>query len=99
MSRVSFSETDGIATLRIAGDFVFSINREFRDAYQAVPAGRPFLVDLSGAAYIDSAGLGMLIRLREHAGGQKHSVRLHGANETIRTILQVANFTQLFVID
>jgi anti-anti-sigma factor len=99
MAQVSISDKDGRTTIRIHGDFVFALNREFRDVYQALPPDRPVTVDLSGAAYIDSAGLGMLVRLREHQGGEKRSVTLRGANPTIRNILDVANFGQLFVIE
>ena len=35
----------------------------------------------------------MLIRPREHAGEVPKSIRLLGANDTMRTILEVANFT------
>jgi len=45
---------------------------------------------------MDSAGLGMLIQLRDFAGGQAASIRLVGLNDTIRTILNVANFSRLF---
>ena len=99
MAQVSISDKDGRTTIRINGDFVFALNREFRDVYQSLPPGRPVTVDLSGASYIDSAGLGMLVRLREHQGGERRSVILHGANPTIRNILEVANFGQLFVIE
>ena len=54
------------------------------------------MVDLSGADYMDSAGLGMLLRLREYAGGDKADITVTGSNSTIRTILDVANFGLLF---
>lgn len=99
MAQVSISDSDGRKTIRIHGDFVFALNREFRDLYQSLPPGRPVTVDLSAASYIDSAGLGMLVRLREHLGGDNRSVTLRGANPTIRNILAVANFGQLFIIE
>lgn len=75
---------------------MFDLNRQFRDAYQSLPAKTPVTVDLSGADYIDSAGLGMLIRLREHAGDASNAVTIKGANPTVQQILDVANFHQLF---
>lgn len=98
MSRISIATNDGTTTISIHGSFVFDLNREFRDAYQDLPAGQPFAVDLCNAGYIDSAGLGMLLRLREHAGNDKRSVTLVGANDRVRTILDIANFGQLFTI-
>jgi anti-anti-sigma factor len=96
MSRISIRQEDNTTTITVHGDFVFDVNREFRDAYQSSPATDRFVVDLKDTAYMDSAGLGMLIQLRDYAGGQAASIRLVGLNDTLRTILNVANFGRLF---
>ncbi len=98
MSSITLTQKEGETHLVVNGSFVFDINRAFRDAYRSVPAGTRITVDLSAADYIDSAGLGMLIRLREHAGGTADAVTLSGANPTVRKILEVANFGRLFRI-
>ena len=48
---------------------------------------------------MDSAALGMLLQIREHAGGQRRAVRLCNAQPVIKDILAVANFEQLFTIE
>jgi anti-anti-sigma factor len=96
MATIQITHDSGIPTIAVHGAFVFELNREFRDTYQALPANRPVVVDLSRADYMDSAGLGMLIRLREHAGNSNDAVTLKGANPTVRQILEVANFGHLF---
>ena len=96
MSSIILKQQDGEARIVVDGSFVFDLNRAFRDAYRSVPAGTRVTVDLSAADYIDSAGLGMLIRLREHAGGTTDAVTLSGANPTVKKILEVANFGRLF---
>jgi anti-anti-sigma factor len=98
MSRITISNDGARTHLAIHGNFVFDLNRDFRRAYSQSPAGQPVTIDLSGAPYMDSAGLGMLIRLREHAGNHNDAVTLTGANDAVRTILEVANFGQLFRI-
>jgi anti-anti-sigma factor len=98
MSQITLDTADGTAKITVHGNFVFDLNRAFREAYQQVPAGQRIIVDLSRSQYVDSAGLGMLLRLREHAGGSRDSVTLDGANDTVRLILDVANFGQLFRI-
>ncbi|HOP18248.1 MAG: STAS domain-containing protein [Chromatiaceae bacterium] len=98
MSRIRVTEKDGKTTIIVTGDFTFEVNRDFRNAYQALPAGKPVTVDFSNSNYVDSAGLGMLIRLREHVGKDAKSVTLTGANATIKTIFEVANFGQIFRI-
>ena len=57
------------------------------------------MLDLRGTTYIDSAALGMLLQLREHAGGKRQAVRLANAQPVIRDILTVANFDRLFTIE
>ena len=99
VSTINVNKKDNKTVITIQGSFVFDVNKAFREAYADLPKGRPVTVDLSRADYIDSAGLGMLLRLREHLGNEKHLVRLTGGNDTIRTILNVANFGQLFRID
>jgi anti-anti-sigma regulatory factor len=93
MAPISISTARGVSTITVDGDFTFEVNRKFRDIYQALPHDRPVIIDPLRASYIDSAGLGMLIRPREHAGKVPKSIRLLGANDTMRTIPEVANFT------
>lgn len=99
MQRVSVTREDHSAIIAIHGDFVFDVNREFREAYQQLPQRTRITVDLSRTDYMDSAGLGMLIQLREHVGKDAADIRLTGINETLRTILNVANFGRLFKIE
>lgn len=98
MSQIALSSDNGAYKIVIAGKFTFDRNTEFRVAYKQVPANHPITVDLSRTDYMDSAGLGMLVRLREHAGSGRTAITLAGANPTIRNILDVANFDRLFTI-
>jgi anti-anti-sigma factor len=99
MGRVSVTHEGRQAIAKLHGDFVFDLNREFRDAYKELPSSTEFTIDFAQTNYMDSAGLGMLIRLREFAGKENARIRLTGINDTIRTILKVANFGRLFRID
>ena len=57
-----------------------------------------FEVDLSGAEYLDSSALGMLLLLREHAGGESSKIDITHASDEVRKVLDVANFGKLFNI-
>ena len=96
MSSITIKGLEDRVVLRIHGDFTFEINRAFRDAYQAQPRTTHFEVDLREAQYMDSAGLGMLLQLREYAGGDSSRITISGASPTIRSILEIANFSRLF---
>jgi anti-anti-sigma factor len=91
----------GRATLAVAGRFDFSIHRDFRHSYEEILAAagvRQLDVDLSGVEYIDSSALGMLLLLREKAGGRNIEIRLANASGPVRQVLEVANFGRLFEI-
>ncbi len=59
---------------------------------------RRFLVDFTGAAYIDSSGLGILVSLSKkirEAGGE---LRLSSLNEDLRTLFELTKLDTLFRI-
>lgn len=83
----------------VDGRFDFSAHQEFRRAYEdTVPAPQRYRVDLSGATYLDSSALGMLLLLRDHAGGDDADIVIANGNDDVKKILTVSNFDQLFVI-
>jgi anti-anti-sigma factor len=86
-------------TIFIEGRFDFAAHQDFRDAYESV-AGTPqrIVVDLKGTSYLDSSALGMLLLLRDHAGGERAKIRLINCNADVNTILTISNFSKLFQI-
>jgi len=97
--QVQLLENGALVKISPTGRFDFHAHREFRDAYQAKSAGAQYLIDLRGTDYMDSSALGMLLLLREHAGGDKAKIRIVNARAEIRSILNVANFEKMFVIE
>lgn len=95
------SETSGNElTVQIEGRFDFSAHQEFRDAYEkADPSVSQYVIDMGRATYLDSSALGMLLLLRDHAGGDNANVRITKCNQDVRKILTISNFEQLFSID
>ncbi len=89
------------ATITISGRFDFGSHKEFREAYRNAPSGsgNTYIIDMSSTEYIDSSALGMLLLLREHAGGDNANVTIKGCRKEINDILNVSNFDKLFKID
>jgi len=86
--------------IKVSGRFDFSCHSGFRQAYQEGHGDRTrFIVDLSAADYMDSAALGMLLLLREHAGNERTRVVLRKPGSVVARVLKVANFDQLFVVE
>jgi anti-anti-sigma factor len=88
-------------TIHISGEFNFSVYKEFREAYQrsAQPANTTYVIDMAGADYMDSSALGMLLLLRERAGGERSEIVITNCNPEIRKIFKISNFDRLFKID
>jgi len=87
-------------TVKIEGRFDFSAHQEFRDAYEKAGENvNAYTIDMSSATYLDSSALGMLLLLRDHAGGDSANVKITKCNPDVRKILTISNFEQLFSID
>lgn len=94
------SADGGTLTIQVQGRFDFSVHQEFRASYERQKA-KPsqYVIDLKDTIYLDSSALGMLLLLRDHAGGVSSRIRIINCNNDIRKILTISNFGQLFSID
>jgi anti-anti-sigma factor len=85
-------------TIFVSGRFDFASHQDFRGAYEALGSDKRYVVDLRGTHYLDSSALGMLLLLRDHAGGERATVRLVNCTADVITILTISNFSKLFQI-
>ena len=100
MGVTSEASPDGkMLTIRIEGRFDFSMHQAFRNAYERIKE-KPevFTIDLHKATYLDSSALGMLLLLRDHAGGEQAQVTIAKPNSDVNKILAISNFNKLFKI-
>ncbi|SDT38397.1 anti-anti-sigma factor [Pseudomonas sp. Z003-0.4C(8344-21)] len=100
MSVVTEVSPDGQKlTIAIKGRFDFGRHQEFRESYERL-AKKPesIVIDLKEATYLDSSALGMLLLLRDHAGGDNSDVQVINSNSDVRKILAISNFDKLFDI-
>ena len=85
--------------ISIEGRFDFSLHQEFRKAYESTEINpEQYVVDMQATTYLDSSALGMLLLLRDHAGGDHANIRIINGNDDVRKILTISNFEQLFDI-
>jgi anti-anti-sigma factor len=86
--------------INIEGRFDFSAHQEFRDAYEKAETNiNSYVINMAKALYLDSSALGMLLLLRDHAGGDSANVQITKCNQDVKKILMISNFEQLFKID
>ncbi len=91
------SDEGSKVTIAVAGKFDFQLYDEFCASYaETAGDGIEYVVDLAETEYLDSSALGMLLLLREHAGGETSSIEIRQATPEVRKILDIANFGKLF---
>lgn len=85
--------------LSVDGRFDFSAHHAFRDAYESL-SNKPeaYVIDMQDTTYLDSSALGMLLLLRDFAGGDHSSIQIINCNQDVKKILTISNFEQLFDI-
>ncbi len=85
--------------IQISDRFDFNIHKELRNVYKDNASDCNYIIDLKDASYMDSSALGMLLQLREHAGGNKDAVTISNADSNIKEILRIANFDKLMTVE
>jgi len=94
-TRVSQNEKE--ITIVLDERFDFSCHGDFRSAYQSIdPTQYAITVDFKKTDYIDSAALGMLLVLRERAGGDRANITLKSCQPSVQQILDITHFEDLF---
>lgn len=101
MALKSTISSDGsVVTLKISGRFDFNLHQAFRKAYEEYGSGvKRYVIDLKETEYMDSSALGMLLLLRDHAGGDGANISLLNGKSELKKILAIANFNKLFNVE
>lgn len=101
MSIQSSVSSDG-ATLVISinGRFDATSLDDFRRSYENVDSVQvgTYEVDLSETVHLDSSALGMLLVLRDFAGGDQANISIKNCSPEVKKIFSISSFTQLFDI-
>ncbi len=87
-------------TVRVEGRFDFSCLQAFRDSYEKIaPDPKKYRIDLADSDYLDSSALGMLLALRDHAGGDSADITIVNAIPDVKKILVITKLDELFKIE
>jgi len=73
------------------------MHKEFRAAYEEQKASK-YILDLANTQNIDSSGLGMLLLLKDHAGGENANIEFINCSDHLLDIFHVTCFFRLFKI-
>lgn len=89
--------------LTLSGALNFARRNEFLSAMHALSAhehsgSEHIHIDLAGLEAIDSAGLGLLLTMRDHYGRQGRAITLIKCSQPAREAFRLAGFNKLFAI-
>ncbi|MBF0268639.1 MAG: STAS domain-containing protein [Alphaproteobacteria bacterium] len=64
-----------------------------------VKQGKAIVIDMAGLEYMDSAGLGMLLTLRDQADKARVKVSIRSAQGDVKELLRLSCFDTLFAFE
>lgn len=91
------SDEGDFVVITIKNRFDLHTHNDFRNCYRNEKPDAMYKIDLSETNYIDSSAFGMLLLLREFAGGAKAKITISGCNDKIKKIMAYTNFEELFI--
>ena len=92
---VTDAPRSGLRVAKLAGNLSLETVSQFNQTLREdnSPA---LIVDLSGVAFLDSAGVGALVQLLVRRGRSNQPLALSGINPRNRAVLEVAQVAKLF---
>lgn len=94
-----YKDDNNELTIHVGGRFDFRALNDFRDSYEkANGIVNKYTVDLENSEYLDSSALGMLLTLRDYAGGENADINIINTPEDIKRILYITKLDSLFDI-
>ena len=94
------SEVSGdgkILTISVNGRFDITTYKDFGEAYKdKLDSVSKCVVDMNDVEYLDSSALGMLLMLRERAGGDAGAIDIVNCTPGVKKIFETAKFEKLF---
>jgi anti-anti-sigma factor len=86
--------------ITLSGSFTFNDNRNFKPLLEMLRQDKPKSLELDFAEveFIDSAGLGMLLLLRDECEEQRVRISIHAVRGQVEKIFLISKFDQLFAL-
>jgi anti-sigma B factor antagonist len=88
------NESNGIETLLLKGPLTLATLFEFQDAIKLDPAAK-LIIDFSGVAYVDSAGLGAILSFHAACRRQNRKYVLVGMTTRVYTMFSASKVDKL----
>ena len=95
-----FSEDGKVFTVSMSDRFDITAYKDLVESYKdKLESVSKWILDMAKVEYIDSSALGMLLMMRELAGGENADITIVNLNASLKKIFTTANFHKLFNIE
>jgi anti-anti-sigma factor len=96
----SLSSDSKTLTIMVEGRFDATCLDDFRRCYEEGGSDTvsKYIVDLQNTVHLDSSALGMLLVLRDYAGGDQSNILIDNCSDDVKKIFAISAFSQLFEI-
>jgi len=95
-----FTDDEKELTLSLLGKFDYTCHQDFLSTFETLnPVPEKFVIDTLQVTTIDSSALGMLLLLRNYAGGDNSNIRIINVKADILKLMRTCKFDELFEIE
>lgn len=93
----TISENQDLITIKITGELTLADEEQFRVASMEASEknGSKCIIDLSTLEFLDSAGLGLLLVLKEFCEEKNKSVSMRPGSGDVKEVLDISEFESL----
>jgi HptB-dependent secretion and biofilm anti anti-sigma factor len=96
----TFNTQNGNLTATLSGQLTYTDNSVFKKILDHVGETAPskVVLDFAKVDFIDSAGLGMLLLLRDQCTNKNIDISFKSVHGQVQTIFNISKFNELFTI-
>ena len=88
-----------IYSISIGSDFDYSTYRDFKGAYEKIPADAESIeLNLKNTQKIDSSALGMMLLMNEYVHKQVSHIDVVNSNPEVMKVFEISHFKKIFNI-
>lgn len=99
MLTVASTQCDGVVVVSLSGELDMStVDQAATALKEATSTDAPVVLDMTGLRFFSSAGLNLLLQLREDARERHLDVRLAGNQRVVARPLELTGLTELFPV-
>lgn len=93
---VNVSNGGNSVLIAISGRFDIYTHLDLRNSYINEKTDATYTIDLSKTEYMDSSALGMLLLLRDFAGGDAANIVISGSSDSLNRNFSITSIEGLF---